>query len=103
MRRIWLIVVVALAGSTLLRAQTSATPATPSQSARQALIEMFMGKGSDDFSKHLPEEARQVLIHKGETPETSVVLRISTIGRQMVAQGEHVESFDVGPNLLVSE
>lgn len=104
MRRIWLLVVVALAGSTLLRAQTSANPAAPPpQSARQALIEMFMGKGADDFSKHLPEEARQVLIHKGETPETSVVLRISTIGRQMVAQGEHVETFDVGPNLLLSE
>jgi hypothetical protein len=30
------------------------------------------------------------------------VLRISTVGRQMVAQGEQIETFDVGPNLLVS-
>ena len=48
----------------------------PPQSARQALIEMFMGKGSDDFAKHLPEAARQTLIRKGETPEgSSFVLR----------------------------
>ena len=104
MRRMCTILCVALAGCISLRAQTSATQATPPpQSARQALIEMFMGKGADDFTKHLPEAARQELIHKGEAPETSVVLRISTIGRQMVAQGEHIETFDAGPNILVSE
>lgn len=35
----------------------AATP-TP-QSARQALIEMFVGKGANDFAKHLPEATRQ--------------------------------------------
>jgi hypothetical protein len=79
----------------------SATP--PPQSARQALIEMFMGKGPDDFAKHLPDAARRSLIHKGETPESSVVLRISEIGRQITASGEHVETFDAGPNIIVSE
>ena len=32
-----------------------------------------------------------------------MILKISTIGRQMVAQGEHLESFETGPNLLVSD
>ncbi len=86
--------------SSMLPAQTS-TP--PPQSARQALIEMFFGKGADDFAKHLPEAARQTLLHKGETPETSAALRISSIGRQMVAQGQHLETFDTGSTLLTCE
>lgn len=103
MRRVGFALVVALT-TISMHAQSSAPASNvPPQSARQALLEMFMGKGADDFTKHLPDEARQELIHKGEVPETSVVLRISTIGRQMVGQGEHVETFDAGPNILVSE
>lgn len=105
MRKICLVVFATVAGSTLLLSQTPVQTSTPPppQSARQALIEMFFGKGENDFTKHLPEDAREVLIHKGETPETSVVLRISGIGRQMAAQGGHIETFDVGPTLLATE
>jgi hypothetical protein len=78
----------------------SQTATPPPQSARQALIEMFTGKGENDFVKHLPEAARQALIHKGETPETSMILKISTIGRQATAQGEHMETFDEGSTLI---
>jgi hypothetical protein len=74
-----------------------------SQSARQALIEMFMGKGTDDFTRHLPDDARQMLIHKGETPETSIALRIASIGREMANEGGRLETFDNGPNILVSQ
>ncbi|MGC1452200.1 MAG: hypothetical protein WA830_19385 [Candidatus Sulfotelmatobacter sp.] len=101
MRHIWLVLLVTAACSISLPAQTSTPP--PPQSARQALIEMFMGKDSEDFAKHLPEDARRALIHKGETPDTSVVLRISNLGRQMVAQGQSIETFDAGPTLLLSE
>jgi len=101
MWHIWLVLLVTAACSISLPAQTSTPP--PPQSARQALIEMFMGKDSEDFAKHLPEDARRALIHKGETPDTSVVLRISNLGRQMVAQGESIETFDAGPTLLLSE
>ena len=97
MRHICLI----LLSSVSLFAQTFATP-TP-QSAREALIEMFFGKGADDFAKHLPEDARRALIHQGESPQNSIVLRISAVGRQMMAQGGHIETFTVGPNILVSE
>jgi hypothetical protein len=105
MRQIWLASLLTVASSISLTAQTSSQAATPPppQSARQALIEMFMGKSENDFAKHLPEAAHQTLIHKGETPETSIILRISAIGRQMVAQGEHIETFDNGPTLLLSE
>jgi hypothetical protein len=107
MRKIFLVFFfVTLAGCLALPAQTpsaqSATPPPP-QSARQALIEMFLGKGQNDFQKHIPDAACQTLIHKGDDPDTSVILKISTIGRQMVAQGQHIETFDEGPTLLVSQ
>jgi len=108
MRQIWLVLLLTVAGSPSLAAQTTAATSAqtstppPPQSARQALIEMFLGKGDKDFEKHLPEAARQALIHKGETADNSVVLKISTIGREMVAQGEHIETFDVGPTLLIT-
>lgn len=73
----------------------------PKQTARQALIEMFLGKGPDDFVKHLPEKARGALIHKGDTPEGSWALRLAEIGRTIGAQGQHVETFDTGPTILV--
>jgi len=92
-----IVVVVGVAGI----AQDSTAP--PQQSARQALIEMFMGKGSDDFTKHLPEQARKTLIRKGEPAEASVVLRLAAMGRELTAQGGRVETFDTGPNILVSE
>jgi hypothetical protein len=91
------VVVVGAAGT----AQDAAPP--PQQSARQALIEMFMGKGGDDFTKHLPDEARKALIRRGETAETSSVLRIAAIGRELTAQGGPIETFDTGPNILISE
>jgi len=78
--------------------QAAKTP----QTARQALLEMFLGNAPDSFVKHLPKAAKQALIVKGETPETSMVQQISTIGRQLTTQG-HVETFDDGPTLLVSE
>ena len=93
---------MAVTGSTWLPSQTSIT-SPPPQTARQALIEMFLGKGENDFVKHLPEEARRALVHKGDSQETNMVLRISAIGRQLVAQGEHIETFDTGSTLLVSE
>src|SRR3954470_11877520 len=88
---------VAMAGSISLRAQTATPP--PPQSARQALLEMLFGKGENDFQKHLPEDARQRLIRKGETPESSTILRVSTFG-QMFSQGKKVETFETGPIFL---
>ncbi len=108
MRKLCVSVIVSLAAfvsSTVVQAQTSppTPPQPPPQSARQALIEMFIGKGDNDFTKHLPEDARHTLIRKGESPETNMILRISSIGRQLAGQGEQFETFDTGSTLLVSE
>lgn len=93
-----------IASSVCLIAQNPQPQPPPPQSARQALIEMFMGKGADDFAKHLPEDARKILLHKGDTPESSNLLKIAMIGREVVSQrGGQIETFEAGPNILVSE
>ena len=61
----------AFVSSTVVQAQTSPpTPPQTAQSARQALLEMFLSKTDDSFTKHLTDDARQTLIRKGETPDT---------------------------------
>jgi hypothetical protein len=93
----------ALAASVSLPAQTSPAATPPPQTARQALLEMFLSKTDDAFTKHLTDDARQTLIRKGETPETSAILRIATLGRQLMTQNELAETFDTGPTLFLSE
>jgi hypothetical protein len=102
MRNSCFVLLAAFAGIVPSHAQTPTQPPAPPQTARQALIEMFMGKSPDAFVKHLPSAASRALIRKGESPETSAVQKISIIGRQLAAQG-HAETFDEGPMLLVSE
>ncbi len=99
MRQPGLISILVFAVSSTLVAQNPPPP----QTARQALIEMFMGKGENDFTKHLPDAARVALIHKGDTPETSMLLRISGGARSLITQGGNAETFDSGPNILVVE
>lgn len=92
--------------STLLTincALSAQTQESPQQSPRQALIEMFMGKEENDFTKHLPDSARSVLVRKGETADTSFLLKISSAVRGLTQQGEKVETFEDGPNILVTE
>ena len=81
--------------------QTQQDP--PPQSARQALIEMVLGKGPDDFAKHLPDETRKVLIRKGETSDTSTVLKIAETLREMSNSGQHVETFDTGSTIMFTQ
>jgi hypothetical protein len=102
MRQIRSVFFFLVGAASFLRAQTAAPTPPPPQTARQALLEMFTGKGENAFTKHLPEATRQALMRKGDSPETSTLLRISMIGRQIAAQGEHLETFDVGPTLLAT-
>ena len=100
MRHVLRALVAIFAGALSLAAQN---PTPPEQSARQALIEMFMGKGENAFTRHLPDAARAALIRKGETPETSLLFRVSGAVRGLEVQGDNLETFDAGPNILVSE
>lgn len=104
MRNVCFVLIAAFAIGIPSTAQTQASisQASPPQTARQALIEMFMGKSPDAFLKHLPSVASQALVRKGENPATSMVQKISMLGQQLAAQG-HVQTFDEGPTLLLSE
>ncbi len=82
-----------------LQAQTQPPP----QSARQALIEMFLSNNPDAFEKHMPEIAKKTLLRKDDTPETSVVRKVAMLGHELASQNGHFETFDTGPTLLVSE
>ena len=94
-------------GIALLAAVTLGLPAagqnasSQPQSARQALIEMFTGKGEDDFTKHLPSGALATLVRKGQTPDASLLVRVSGAVRGLSMDGEKVETFvDTGANLV---
>jgi hypothetical protein len=100
MRRIGTALLAAIAASLSAAAQN---PPFQPQSARQALIEMLTGKGENDFKKHLPSAALAALVRKGETPETSLLLRVSGAVRGLTMQGEKVETFDAGPNIMTTE
>lgn len=78
-------------------------PPPPPQTARQALLEMFIGKSPGAFEKHLPESARHALIRKGDTITSSLMFRFSTIGQELSSGGSKLETFDTGPTLAVNE
>ena len=97
-------------GIALLAALTASLPAagqnasTEPQTARQALIEMFTGKGENDFTKHLPSAVLAALVRKDETPDTSLLFRVSGAVRGgLTTPSEKMETFDAGPNILVTE
>lgn len=107
-----LLAVACLSSATLIAQDPARNPAqspaqnlseAPKQTARQALIEMFLSKNPDDFVKHLPQDTRRTLIHKGDTPEGSWALKLAEMGREIKMQGQHVETFDEGPIILVVE
>jgi hypothetical protein len=75
----------------------------PPQNARQALLEMFLSKDLAKFEKHLPNAARQSLVRKGDNPATSLVGHIASLGQALQTQSEHLETFETGPALLISE
>ena len=101
MRHFCFACLIALIAVASLSGQTPGDP--PPQTARQALIEMFFGNGPDDLQKHLPDEARRALVHKGETPESSVVLRLSVLAREFGPRNENFKVLDDGPYLLIRE
>jgi hypothetical protein len=101
MRTSLMILLVAVAVTVPMSGQSPAPPSP--QTARQALIEMFLGKDSADFAKHLPDAARRIFLENGGSANASELSRIATFGREMVLHGEKVETFDEGATILVSE
>ena len=73
------------------------------QTARQALIEMFFGQASDHFEKHLPEITRHSLAKLSSPGGQNVLAEFSMIATQMKAGGNNFQTFDTGPSLLIAQ
>src|ERR1043166_1329951 len=97
----WAKIITLLAVSVVASAQTQQTP--PPQTARQAVLEMLLGKNPNAFQKHLPENAIDIF---GKTDSGLLAMfnqQISVIQRQALNENKQFETFDVGPFLLVSD
>ena len=86
-----LLAVLSAAG---LSAQTSSAP----QTARQALIEMFLGKAPGTFVKHLPMATRTALEKSGALASLQ---QYSMMASRMQTQGQDLKTFETGSVLLV--
>jgi len=89
--------------NTFFAAQTQIAPAPPPpQSARQALLEMFLGQGPDHLKKHLPEITKKAFgkIDSGATP--GFLTQIEAV-KEATAGGGTLQTIETGPVLLVSE
>ena len=94
---------LAIVVSSSVVAQTPPSQAAASQTARQALIEMFFGEAPDHLEKHLPDVTRRALEKfKGENGQ-SVLGILSAMAAQSKAEKEKPETFDSGPTFLTSK
>lgn len=96
----WAKIIAFLALSVVASGQTQQPPP---QTARQAVLEMLLGKAPNAFQKHLPENALDIF---GKTDNGLLGMfsqQISMIQRQALNENKQLETFDVGPYLLVSE
>jgi hypothetical protein len=90
--------------TTMLAAQTQIGPAPPPpQSARQALLETFLGQGPGHLKKHLPEITKKAFakIESGANP--GFLTEVEGIGMQARAGGSNLQTMETGPVLLVSD
>jgi len=80
----------------------SAQPAP--QSARQALLEMLFSKTPGTFEKHLPQATRAALRKARADSGTSMLDGFSMLtGRLNAAAGQHLQTFEAGPTLMLIE
>ncbi len=77
-------------------AQSSGT-STPSQTARQALIEMFFSKTPGTFVKHLPAVTLSAMEKSGAM---TAMQPYSLLAGQLQMKGKTFETFETGPILL---
>ena len=85
-----------LAGSTAAFAQAQATP----QTARQALIEMFLGKAPGTLEKHLPEATRTAIHNASPGSPAATLNAIALLVSQAQTQGVEWQTYDTGSILF---
>jgi hypothetical protein len=97
MRKFRSLLILSALASPLARAQSSAIPAT--QTARQALMEMFSIKTPGTFVKHLPAATFSALEKSGAL---ETLQQYSMLTTQFHSTGNQLETFETGPVLLTS-
>jgi TonB family protein len=88
----------AIVFSSSVVAQTATAQGAPSQTARQALIEMLFGEAPDHFERHLPDATRGTL--EKFKPENGPGI-FSALEMQAKTGRKDVETFDSGPNFSI--
>jgi hypothetical protein len=86
-----------------LWAQSAASQATTQsgpQTARQALMEMFLSKEPGTFAKHLPTVTRAALEKAGAL---ATLQQYSLLLNQLQAEGQTLQTFETGSVLLTAE
>jgi hypothetical protein len=96
---ILLLLSIGAAGAASAWAQ-AADDAGATQTARQALVEMFWGKTPGTFAKHLPAATLIALANSGMLTSMQ---QYSLLASQLQASGKHFEMFETGSLLLVAE
>jgi len=81
---------------------TSQMPPPP-QTARQALIEMFFGTGTNHLERHLPDVTRNTLKKMPSANGMNSLDEFSMFASQLKAGGGKFETFETGPTLLSTE
>jgi TonB family protein len=86
--------------SSLLVGQSAPPKSTSSQTARQALIEMFFGETPNHMERHLPEATKKSLTKLGGRNYFSDFALLSS---QIRRDGNQISTFDTGPILISAE
>ncbi|MGA8510634.1 MAG: hypothetical protein WB762_33910 [Candidatus Sulfotelmatobacter sp.] len=97
MRKFASLLILSTLASPLARAQSSTIRA--SQTARQALMEMFSLTTQGTFVKHLPAATLSALEKSGAL---QTLQQYSTLTTQLHSTGNQLETFETGPVLLTS-
>jgi TonB family protein len=83
--------------------QSSASQSGASQTARQALIEMFFGESANHMEKHLPDVTKKSLKKFSGPGGENYLSQISMMASQIRRSGAKIEILDTGPTLLSAE
>ena len=101
MMRVTLCLSIILLVSMAARPQTLPAPAPPPQTARQALLEMFLGETPDHMERHLPEVAKKAFRQISASGNDNFLAQISMMSAQARMGG--LQPMEAGPILLLSE
>jgi hypothetical protein len=101
MRPLYLILLLVLAGAHLTAAQDLLAQ-KPTQTARQALLEMLTGT-PETFQKHLLEATKKALLEGEDSMSSPVLRQFAAFSAQMAANRKEIETFDSGVTLLSME